>query len=140
MRGDKESISDPDQTKNIKMLERNIDRMKKDFESMIKDLATDLTAAVGVPDDGPFKKVVDDFDDAVQTMRTALNNLSIKADDADDKLLPSAGETVTEDPPEADTDDTGDVDLPPFSNPWTKPGEEEMINENMLKLWEKIIK
>ena len=142
MRGDKDSIGDPKQAEEIRKLERNIARIKEKYEELIKELGEDLTAAIGTPDDGPFKKVVDEFDDATQVMSQALANLSIEIDNADDMLPPESAESADEEqqPSAEQQSDADALDMSMLTSPYNSNDEEEFINESMLKRWNKIIK
>jgi hypothetical protein len=88
-RGDKDAIGDPEQAENLRKFERNLHRIKEKFDKLIEELGDDLVSAIGVPDEGPFKDVVDEFDTAVNTLRDAIDNIAVKADKIDD-ALPSA--------------------------------------------------
>ena len=157
MRGDKDSIGDPKQAEEIRKLERNIVRIKEKYEELIQELGEDLTAAIGTPDDGPFKKVVDEFDDATQVMSQALANLSIEIDNADDMLPPEGADTDVDadwdawDKEQEEIDssrlrlkpreqDAGDaLDMSTLTSLYSSSDEEEFINEETLKHWNKII-
>ena len=88
-RGDKDAIGDPEQAENLRKFERNLHRIKEKFDKLIEELGDDLVSAIGIPDEGPFKDVVDEFDTAVSTLRDAIDNIAVKADKIDD-ALPSA--------------------------------------------------
>tara|TARA_B100000131_G_scaffold314518_1_gene351487 strand:- start:428 stop:1030 length:603 start_codon:yes stop_codon:yes gene_type:complete len=121
MRGDKDSIGDPEQAENIRKLERNIVRIKEKYEKLIQELGEDLTAAIGTPDEGPLKKVVDEFDDATQVMSQALASLSIEIDNADD-MLPS------EEGSQSDEDEEQDSDSDSGSGEDSEEGEQELVD------------
>jgi hypothetical protein len=88
-RGDKDAIGDPEQAENLRKFERNLHRIKEKFDKLIEELGDDLVSAIGVPDEGPFKDVVDEFDTAVNTLRDAIDNIAVKADKIDDALPPA---------------------------------------------------
>jgi hypothetical protein len=85
-RGDKDAIGDPEQAENLRKFERNLHRIKEKFDSLIEELGDDLVSAIGIPDEGPFKDVVDEFDTAVNALRAAIDNIAVKADKIDDAL------------------------------------------------------
>jgi len=85
-RGDKDAIGDPEQAENLRKFERNLHRIKEKFDNLIEELGDDLVSAIGIPDEGPFKDVVDEFDTAVNMLRGAIDNIAVKADKIDDSL------------------------------------------------------
>lgn len=129
MRGDKDSIGDPEQAENIRKLERNIVRIKEKYEKLIQELGEDLTAAIGTPDEGPLKKVVDEFDDATQVMSQALASLSIEIDNADD-MLPSEEGSQSDEEQDSDSGSDYDVSIPSDSgsDEDSEEGEQELVD------------
>ena len=169
LRGDKDAVVDPRQAASIRKFERNIHRIKKKFDKLIEELGEDLVSAIGKPDSGPLKGIVDDFDSAVSTFRDAIDELSVQMDKADDILPPEdeigvAADTATGEDIDiesiarsaaGESDVSGDVEMEApgeaeeaptpeeeeGEEPVLYPGVEEDISESLiLKKWQKIIK
>ena len=88
VKGDASAIKSPEQVDNLRKFERNIDRIKQKFDKLVGELGKDLTSAIGTPDEGPFKDVIDEFDSAVEGFHAAINRISVEIDKVDDTLPP----------------------------------------------------